>query len=355
MAEILGVGVTHFPPLLGPPENLARTLDMVRASPLVGDMADPRKWPAPMQEELRSKDELAVVHQQRARKGFLAVREAIDAFHPDVVVMFGDDQYENFKEGLVPPIAVYCQDEFESSPFAVALAKGNSWGKDGSFRLTYPGAGQTAIRIVNDLGDLGFPPAWSYEAHLSHAFGNAFLFLDWDLDSPWRYPIIPIAVNAYGRDLTRSKGLFAHLLDERPLGERDPYLDAPNPAGPNPAFCAAFGNALRRVLDGLPGRIAVVASSSWSHGFLAEENHWLWPDIEGDRRRLEELEAGEQRCWADIPNADVYKYGLQEFLSWIIVWAGVLPERKPTIIDYMESWVFNSNKCFAVSPPTDDR
>ena len=34
---------------------------------------------------------------------------------PDFVLMFGDDQYENFKEDLLPPFCVYAFDEFEIS------------------------------------------------------------------------------------------------------------------------------------------------------------------------------------------------------------------------------------------------
>ena len=51
MAEILGVGITHYPPLLGEPDNYANLQRMVLTSHLVPDaMKDPAAWPQGMQQ-----------------------------------------------------------------------------------------------------------------------------------------------------------------------------------------------------------------------------------------------------------------------------------------------------------------
>ena len=47
-------------------------------------------------------------------------RAALDAFKPDFVLMWGDDQYENFKEDVVPP---YCISAYERFKFAVAAGQ----------------------------------------------------------------------------------------------------------------------------------------------------------------------------------------------------------------------------------------
>ena len=51
-------------------------------------------------------------HQRRARRiasvaaSLRKTRAQIDAFRPDFIVMWGDDQYENFNEDVVPPYCV---------------------------------------------------------------------------------------------------------------------------------------------------------------------------------------------------------------------------------------------------------
>ena len=49
-----------------------------------------------------------------AARGHLArCRAALDAFQPDVLVVWGDDQYENFREEVVPPFCVLAYDDTE--------------------------------------------------------------------------------------------------------------------------------------------------------------------------------------------------------------------------------------------------
>ena len=37
-------------------------------------------------------------------EAFRKLRKVIDDFNPDAVLIWGDDQYENFQEDLVPPL-----------------------------------------------------------------------------------------------------------------------------------------------------------------------------------------------------------------------------------------------------------
>ena len=82
----------------------------------------------------------------------------------------------------------------------------------------------------------------------------------------------------------------------------------------------------------------MIASSSWSHAFLTEKNHWLWPDLESDRARFEELRDGNYDAWRRVPTADIEKAGQQELLNWMCL-AGAMAElgRKPEIVDYVET------------------
>lgn len=45
-------------------------------------------------------------------EAFRKLRKVIDDFNPDAVLIWGDDQYENFQEDLVPPLVIHCDDEF---------------------------------------------------------------------------------------------------------------------------------------------------------------------------------------------------------------------------------------------------
>ena len=350
MAEILGVGVTHYPPLLGEPDTYANLLRLVMTSHLVPEaMKDPSAWPVEMQAEWNDEHAQALAHQELHRQAMREVRQAIDEFAPDAVIIFGDDQYENFKEDIIPPFNMYCMDAFPAQPFTHTRGA-NIWGVDAEHCFTVPGAGRLARELADNIISNHSPIAYSYKyLHhdaLTHAFANARVFLDWD-NAGWPYPIIPVSVNCYGAGVIATRGAFAQLLDRRPEAEKDPYLDALGPAGPTPRSCFQLGQALRNTLEDRPERFVVMASSGWSHAFLTKKNHWLYPDREFDRGRVEELRSGDHRIWADIENQAIDDAGCQEFKNWICL-AGVFPERTPEIVDYLETWIFNSQKCFAI-------
>lgn len=71
--------------------------------------------------------------------------------------------------------------------------------------------------------------------------------------------------------------------------------------------------------------MALIAFSSWSHAFLTPRTGYLHPDIEAA--------------------------GQHELLNWICL-AGAMHAlgRRAEIVDWVETYVFNSSKCFAVFP-----
>ena len=104
MGEIMGAGLTHYPPLLSKTDSFAGLVRLAARSPLVPeDMKNPENWPEAMQEQYANEKALTIEHRERMIEGFRAVRRAIDDFGPDSIIIFGDDQYENFKEDCVPP------------------------------------------------------------------------------------------------------------------------------------------------------------------------------------------------------------------------------------------------------------
>jgi hypothetical protein len=349
MGQILGLGVTHYPGLYARDEDMANLLRRTLASKRIPERAkDPLNWPEAMRNEWGAGGgaKAAHAHRERCFAAFRAVRNELDRFQPDFVLIFGDDQYENFVEDIVPPFCLYILDQIESRPFAVeggtGRARVNIWGHEPDTVLRHRGHAEGARFIANRLGDEGvhIPYAYRLRSHkgLAHAFINTLMFLEVGR-SGFDFPVVPLHVNCYGGALIRSQG---GALGPSEAGEQ------PDPPAPSAAACFDLGRDLARVLAPSPWRIACVASSSWSHASLTAKNDWIYPDHLSDRARLEELTEGRLACWRDLPREQLEDAGQHELLNWVVL-AGAMAELglKATVIDFIETHVLNSNKCFA--------
>jgi hypothetical protein len=349
MAEILGLGVTHSPLLVGTDARMAGITERVLQSPRLPDhMRDPAAWPAPMRHEWEEHraGRAAPAHRARALAGFRAARAALDAFNPDFVLIFGDDQYENFREDGVAPFCVFALDEVESHPYHRSGAA-NAWGEPADTAIKTKGHPAGGRYLATALVEQGFDITWAYrmrhEHGLPHAFINAMLLLDYDRKGlPW--PVLPFHVNCYGSSTISKKGAFAHIDGTG--------TEIPDPPGPTAARCFAIGAATARALAASPWRVALVASSSWSHSFLTGKNHYLNPDLESDRARFEELRDGQLSGWKDLSTAQLEDAGQQELLNWVCL-AGAMDAlgRKPDWVDLAETYIFAAPKAFAVFNP----
>jgi hypothetical protein len=106
MGEILGVGCTHRPLMLRPNEDWTFMLRAALDDPAMPEeMKNPANWPPQLREELGNDWGTAAAARGREvyRAHFAEARRVIDDFAPDLIVMWGDDQYENFKEDIIPP------------------------------------------------------------------------------------------------------------------------------------------------------------------------------------------------------------------------------------------------------------
>jgi hypothetical protein len=283
------------------------------------------------------------VHRQQLVDGFRKTREVLDRFNPDVVLIWGDDQYENFHEDVVPAFCVYIEDEYHCKPFSRAGGGGlgtteNVWDVDGDYELRVAGHRQAAKELAGYLLTNKFDIAWAYKQlhfDLGHAFWRTVAHLDYDgKGKTFQYPIIPFHVNCYGRQFTRGR-----------LGELDP-------PSPSPERCFELGGAIARFFQGSPYRVALIGSSSWSHAFLTQKSHLIWPDVESDMARYEELKRGDYEAWKRMPLDQMEDAGEHEMLNWVCL-AGAMDAlgRKPTYTEFVPSWVSNSSKVFATFEP----
>ena len=355
MGEILGAGITHYPPLITPDEDrgfpLTRTLKYNDKVP--EEMKIPTNWPEAMRIEYGEDEGLksAREHRERLLKGFRQIRTSIDDFKPDIVLIWGDDQYENFKEDIIPPFCILAYDEIVCQPFAGEgpfSGKSNVWKEPVDKEFKYRGHPEAARFLTSGLINQGIDMAYSYKslhhAGLAHAFINTLMYLDYDRKG-FDIPVVPFTVNCYGSKIISNRGgILPHKVNGVPLPV--------DPPGPSPKRCMEVGAATVKALQESPYRVAMVASSSWSHAFLTEKNYWLWPDVESDRARFEELAIGDYDAWRRLTTSQIEDAGQQELLNWMCL-AGAMDElgRKPEIIDYYETYIFNSDKCLAVFKP----
>jgi hypothetical protein len=346
MADILGVGMTHFPGLVGTDEpgssSLARVLKHNTRIPQ--EKKAPSSWAEEMRQEFGTDEGLtaSMTHRQRLVAGFRTLRAEIDAFKPDFLLIWGDDQYENFKEDIIPAFCILAWDTFECQP--LKRRKSNAWGEPPETVFKYPGCPREGRALATKLLEQGIDMAYAYkplheEDGLGHAFVNTLLFLDYDRTG-LPYPVLPFQVNCYGSRVIRNRGFS------------EEYSTEPDPPGPTPRRCMQVGAATVRALQDTPWRVAMIASSSWSHAFLTEKTTWLHPDMEGDRARFEEFRRADWSAWRNLTTAQIEASGQQEMLNWMCL-AGAMEElgRKPQIVDWVESWTNNSNKCLALFKP----
>ena len=304
----------------------------------------PENWPPAMREEWGDDEGLTAArrHRQELLASFRKVRAAIDDFNPDFILVWGDDQYENFKEDIIPPYCICAYDSMEVSP-----PPNNVWDEPVERKFHLAGHPVAAKHLASGLLEAGFDTAYAYRPlhhPLGHAFGNAILYLDYDRKG-FPYPIVPFAINCYGRRVVAQRGGLPVFVNPPSEAQLDP-------PSPTPQRLFDLGAATARILSRGPWRVVVMASSGWSHAFLTRKHYWLYPDTPADRMLYEALCNGDYETWRKRPLSAIEDSGQQEILNWSCL-AGALSEmkRRAREIDFISTWIFNSSKCFLIAPP----
>ena len=113
MAELLGLGCSHGPIILTPPEVWARGRDRIFAR------VPGYEPPAQLLEELGPDNGLSqdISDQQKVVESFNILRDRLHEWAPDVLMVIGDDQAENFLQDNLPPFCLYTGAEVDGYPF----------------------------------------------------------------------------------------------------------------------------------------------------------------------------------------------------------------------------------------------
>ena len=359
-SRILGLGVSHYPPFSGLDEDMANIFRGRLDDPGVPESAkDPKSWPGPLRAEW-GKDRgvaAATQHREAMLVGLRRVRQALDDFNPDFVVIWGDDQYENYKEDIVPAFSVLAYEDSVMHPWRDASesamfdpskvdewggGRPNIWGEAADVSFTLRGHRDVAKQIASSLIEQEFDVAYAYKPlhhpGLAHAFLNAVLYLDFDRKG-WSYPVIPISVNCYGRRAISYRGFISRIDDHRPF----------DPPSPSPKRCFDLGAAIARTVRNMPGRVALIGSSSWSHAFLVDKTYRMLPDITADRKLYDAMVSGNYEVWRNYSLDELEDSAQQEVLNWFVL-VGAMNELGMRVqwSDFVETYLFNSSKVSAI-------
>ena len=120
MGEILGLGITHYPPC---PTRATWRAASSSCSPTRccrSGLRSPEGWHPTMREQWGADEGAEPLRRSTATDlihHFRKARAELDAFEPDFVLLWGDDQYENFREDCVPPFSVLAYESVEVQPW----------------------------------------------------------------------------------------------------------------------------------------------------------------------------------------------------------------------------------------------
>jgi hypothetical protein len=232
MARIVSVICTsHTPFMLSSLDRWEHTR-MLRAS---NDGFDARV-PVETRAEMEAKE--ARILAARA-----VLRDALRAAAPDVLVIFGDDQLEQFKLTNFPALSIFTGAEFSGfqiSPLDGPPAPG-PWPprpRTPEHWATVPGKPDLAKALLTRLSARGFDMAFSTTlADPERGMGHAIMRAHTLLETGFTIPTVPVWINCY--------------YGPQPTAQR----------------CYAFGRAVRETIEEFPAdlRVAIVGSGGLWH------------------------------------------------------------------------------------------
>ena len=223
------------------------------------------------------------------------LKTQFDSLNPDLLIVIGDDQNENYTDANLPQFCVYTGQDF--------ICRDRQSGTEARHQGNAKLARWILERGVEADFDIAYSASFPNDALMSHAHTQVIA----RLDPEGRVPVNPLFVNAI------------HV-----------------PA-PSPRRCYAFGQMLGRVLDSYPEdlRVVLYASGGWSHftaGFpwrFYQGKHTIGAiDQEFDESLLELLTSGRASDVTKLTSDDLTNAGDVEFRSWIVM-LGAIGDRKP--------------------------
>jgi hypothetical protein len=237
---------------------------------------------------------------EKIRSGLRFLGDKIHALRPDILLVIGDDQNENFLENNLPQFSIYIGTEL-----IAAFRDGRTGGR-------YRCDAEAAWTILEQCVESGIDLAYSREFPNHHLISHAH-----------REPLEYLGINGN--------------LSVVPI-----FINAIHVPAPTPARCYQFGATLRRVIGALPAekRVMAYASGGLSHFSAGYPwKHYKGPCTLGsichdfDRKILDSMQSGRGHELAALSNADLIQNGEIELRQWITL-MGMVGDRKPELLTY---------------------
>jgi hypothetical protein len=290
MAQVvLGVGHSHTPQISVDPEewpNLGRT---EQVSPHIPEDLD-----AQLQVEcFREKH-------ARVQGAIRQLGQLLRGADLDAIVIFGDDQHEQFTDENLPSLAIYHGESVEVHPRQARPGTSFPTLHLEPTAAEYPNASQLATHLVASLAEQEFDVTRCNRLREGRGIGHAFSFLYQRLWPECQVPIVPVMINTY----------FP-------------------PNQPTPKRCHDLGKAIRAAIGTWSGgeRVGVLASGGLSHIVIDEEI---------DRLALDALQAKDTAALHALPR-DLLVGGTSEILNWVAL-DGAVGSLPMHLIDYIPGY-----------------
>lgn len=269
-------------------------------------------------------DQVNAQHYRRCLDALAILRSQVEAARPDVLIVFGDDQGEQFSLSNFPALGVFLGEDFEgyrtlAAPAPVPGAERVLRPKTPDNWVRVQGHPTLARQVTSRLIERGFDVAFSLSLNNpEEGMGHAFLRPLFFVDPSYQIPVIPIFVNCY--------------YPPQPTGRR----------------CLELGRTLRQILEEIPDQLSV--------GIVGSGGLWHTPgqpdaylDEEFDRVILDGVRTGDAERMATYfdaraPSRDLLSRdtgmngglgsGTGEVRNWIAA-AGTVEGTPGTVVDHV--------------------
>lgn len=302
MAKIvLGLGTSHSPQLSIRAGMWSILKEKDERDPRMDYQGLLKKAKAGIDQELTH--EIMQKRDDACQKAIGQLGERIKEANADVVVIFGDDQHEQFHDDNMPTFAVYHGDSI-----SVLKHTGNNmpswksteekgWAKTAE---KYQTGIALAEHIIQSLTDQEFDVTRCNRLREDVGVGHAFSFLYRRVWPGTTIPVVPVMLNTF-------------------------YP----PNQPTPKRCYALGQAVRKAIESWDGdrRVVVMASGGLSHTIIDEKL---------DRTIIDALKTRDREELYRIPREKL-RGGTSEILNWIAL-GGAMESKKMTLLDYVPTY-----------------
>ena len=241
---------------------------------------------------------------QRIQASLRTLREQLESYRPDALIIVGDDQNEVFSRAFIPAMAIYLGDEVSGTANINLLGEPQDQN-----HITLKCHATVAKMILDGLVNRGFDVAYIEEltplSRPKSGLGHAFSHLAHGIGlHEMGIPTVIFFINAYHAPL------------------------------PTARRCYDLGRAMRDILAARPERVAIFGSGGLMHNPRGVPNGWI--DETLDHWVLDTLARGDGEALTNLFTFDagILQGGTGEIRSWITV-AGAFEGLPASIVDYV--------------------